>query len=106
MVVAEVWSWGRNKSGQLGVGDYRQEFQSPFCDSKEKSDRDRINPVKVCSDLGDAGLLMGFSKNLVRGHPPVTDNPDELGFQRLACKCKFQPFRLRSLPLPLGVCSP
>eukprot|EP00439_Symbiodinium_sp_Y106_P077622 s129_g16.t1 len=41
-----VWSWGRNKSGQLGVGDYR----------------DRINPVKVC-------------------HPPVTDNPDELGFQ-------------------------
>ncbi|CAE7572092.1 UVR8 [Symbiodinium sp. CCMP2592] len=41
-----VWSWGRNKSGQLGVGDYR----------------DRINPEKVC-------------------HPPVTDNPDESGFQ-------------------------
>lgn len=41
-----VWSWGRNKSGQLGVGDYR----------------DRIHPVKVC-------------------HPPVTDNPEESGFQ-------------------------
>ncbi|CAE7282482.1 HERC4 [Symbiodinium natans] len=45
-----VWSWGRNKAGQLGVGDYR----------------DRTQPVKVCHppvmDGEESGLQLGNNK--------------------------------------------
>eukprot|EP00913_Durusdinium_trenchii_P025661 g24085.t1 len=45
-----VWSWGRNKDGQLGVGDFR----------------DRIHPVEVCHppilDGADSTLQLGANK--------------------------------------------
>jgi len=45
-----VWSWGRNKDGQLGVGDYR----------------DRTQPVEVChpplADGVDSTLQLGANK--------------------------------------------
>ena len=55
--IAEVWSWGRNKAGQLGVGDYRRgcghlgTLEKPMCKSLVVIGRDRTQPVKVCHDL-------------------------------------------------------
>ena len=71
-MVAEVWSWGRNKSGQLGVGDYRP--QSPRASHERRvGDRDRIHPVKVCGGL--VGTCGGVWDGILRSFEAIRPSP-------------------------------